>query len=168
MDVAIRTMSAADVAARAGAMDVVDVRSPGEFRSGHARGARNVPLEGIEAVAVAAGKELVLICKSGKRASIAAERLAARGVSACVVEGGTDAWAAAGCAMESSGRGVISVERQVRIGAGLLVLAGVVLGFLVHPGFFGLSGFVGAGLVFAGATDWCGMALVLGRCPWNR
>lgn len=147
---------------------MVDVRSPGEFRAGHAAGARNVPLEGIGAMAVPEGKELVLICKSGKRAAMAAEKLAARGVSTSVVEGGTDAWAAAGCAMETTGRGVISVERQVRIGAGLMVLTGVVLGFVVHPGFFGLSGFVGAGLVFAGVTDWCGMGLVLGRCPWNR
>ena len=66
------------------------------------------------------------------------------------------------------GAAVVSLERQVRIVAGFLTLGGVVLGALVHPGFYGLSAFVGAGLMFAGITDWCGMAMVLARMPWNR
>jgi acetyltransferase-like isoleucine patch superfamily enzyme len=65
-------------------------------------------------------------------------------------------------------KSAISIERQVRIGAGILVLTGVILGFLIHPAFFGLSAFIGAGLVFAGVTDWCGMGLLLARAPWNR
>lgn len=65
-------------------------------------------------------------------------------------------------------RKVLSLKRQVRIGAGLLILTGVILGTLVHPGFFALSGFVGAGLVFAGLTDWCGMGLLLANAPWNQ
>ena len=85
-----------------------------------------------------------------------------------MVEGGTQAWVTEGLPVVSLGRGSMSIERQVRIGAGTLVLLGVVLGFLVHPGFFFLSGFVGAGLVFAGVTDWCGMGLLLARAPWNR
>lgn len=85
-----------------------------------------------------------------------------------VVEGGTQGWVAAGLPVVSLGKKSISIERQVRIGAGILVLLGIVLGFMVHPGFFVLSGFIGAGLVFAGVTDWCGMALLLARAPWNR
>jgi tetrahydrodipicolinate N-succinyltransferase len=85
-----------------------------------------------------------------------------------VVEGGTELWAAAGLPTEGTGRKVISIERQVRIGAGSLVLTGLILGFLFHPAFFALSAFIGAGLVFAGITDWCGMGLLLARAPWNR
>jgi rhodanese-related sulfurtransferase len=63
---------------------------------------------------------------------------------------------------------VISLERQVRIAAGSLVLIGVLLAYFVHPGFIALSAFVGAGLVFAGVTDWCGMGLLLAKLPWNQ
>jgi len=70
--------------------------------------------------------------------------------------------------MDKSSHGVISVERQVRIAAGTLVFFGVVLGVYVHPALYGVSGFIGLGLVFAGVTDWCGMGLLLARAPWNR
>jgi hypothetical protein len=63
---------------------------------------------------------------------------------------------------------IIDLNRQVRIVAGSFVVLGVVLGFLVHRAFFGLSGFVGAGLVFAGITDICGLCHVLKLLPWNR
>jgi rhodanese-related sulfurtransferase len=85
-----------------------------------------------------------------------------------VIEGGTEAWASLGLPVEGTGRKTISIERQVRIGAGALVLTGVILGFLVNPGYFSLSAFVGAGLLFAGITDWCSMGLLLARAPWNR
>jgi rhodanese-related sulfurtransferase len=85
-----------------------------------------------------------------------------------VVEGGTEAWIAAGLPVDRGTVTAISLERQVRIAAGALVLLGVLLGWLVHPAFFGLSGFVGAGLVFAGITDFCGMGLLLARMPWNN
>jgi predicted branched-subunit amino acid permease len=75
---------------------------------------------------------------------------------------------AAGLPVVKGSKSAISIERQVRIGAGSLVLIGVILGFLIHPAFFGLTAFIGAGLVFAGVTDWCGMGLLLARAPWNR
>jgi hypothetical protein len=83
--------------------------------------------------------------------------------------GGTDACCAAGVPVErdSSSR-VWPIERQVRLVAGALVLVGVGLGAFVHAAGYGLAAFVGAGLTFAGVTDTCGMALLLGRCPWNR
>ena len=83
------------------------------------------------------------------------------------VEGGTLAWAAAGLPVVR-GRKAVSLERQVRIAAGSLVAAGVGLGVFVHPALLGLAAFVGAGLVFSGVTDTCGMGVVLGRLPWNR
>jgi hypothetical protein len=83
------------------------------------------------------------------------------------IEGGTNACIVAGLPVVR-GKKAISLERQVRIAAGLLVLLGVILGWLVHPAFFGLAAFVGAGLVFAGVTDTCGMGMILARMPWNQ
>src|SRR4029078_11595897 len=88
-------------------------------------------------------------------------------VNAVNVEGGTLAWNAAGLPV-THGPKAISLERQVRIAAGSLVLIGVLLGCFVHPLFFGLTAFVGAGLVIAGIADTCAMALLLARMPWNR
>jgi hypothetical protein len=84
------------------------------------------------------------------------------------LSGGMSAWERAGLPVEREARAPWSLERQVRLSAGSLVLLGTVLGWLVHPAFFGLSAFVGAGLIFAAITDWCGMGLLLARAPWNR
>ena len=99
---------------------------------------------------------------------MAAKRLVPAGFRALVVTGGTKACVTQGLPVRKASGGSIELERQVRIGAGLLVAAGVALGTWVHPGFYGLSGFVGCGLVFAGVTDFCGMGLLLARMPWNR
>jgi NADPH-dependent 2,4-dienoyl-CoA reductase/sulfur reductase-like enzyme/rhodanese-related sulfurtransferase len=153
---------------------LLDVRSPAEFRSGRVQGAVNLPLENVNATTVHAllqGREqatVLLLCASGGRARTAAQRLAASGLKTLVVQGGTNSCAQAGLPMDKDAGGMISVERQVRIAAGLMVATGVVLGTWVHPGFYGLSGFIGAGLVFAGVTDWCGMGLLLARAPWNK
>jgi len=105
---------------------------------------------------------------SGKRSQQAREKLAAAGCEdLSVLEGGGSAWEAAGFPVER-GRAVMSLERQVRVAAGLLVLLGVILGTTVHPGFLGISAFVGAGLTFAGLTDWCGMGMLLAKAPWNQ
>lgn len=157
----------------AGAL-LLDVRSPAEFRGGHVQGAVNLPLTEVSAVNVRAllsgnePKTVLLLCASGGRAREAAKRLASSGLRSLVVQGGTDSCRQAGLPMVKATGGMISIERQVRIGAGTLVVAGVLLGTIAHPGFYGLSAFVGAGLVFAGITDWCGMGLLLARAPWNR
>ena len=110
----------------------------------------------------------LLLCRSGGRAARAKQALEKHHVGGLtVVEGGIGAYAAAG-GKTVKGKAVISLERQVRIAAGSLVLLGVAGGVLVHPAFLILSGFVGAGLIFAGVTDWCGMGLLLARMPWNR
>ena len=152
---------------------LVDVRTTAEFREIHAQGAQLVPLDVLDRKAVEAARganagPLYLLCASGIRATKAAEKLKRAGLDdAIVVEGGTNAWAAAGLPV-IRGRKTISIERQVRIGAGSFVLAGTALGRFVHPGFYLLATFVGAGLVFAGVTDICGLAIVLAKAPWNR
>ncbi len=150
---------------------LVDVRTPAEFDRLHAAGAVNVPLDELSVARLAdAGLdgEIHLLCQSGTRAAKAAQILAGQGLSGTVVEGGTVAWTEAGLPVVRGASRVIGLERQVRLAAGSLVLLGVLLGFWLHPAAFGLSAFVGAGLVFAGATDWCGMALLLAKAPWNR
>ena len=153
-------------------VDLLDVRTPAEFAAQHAHGAHCVPLDQLDPVAVKDrinGGPVVFICKSGKRATLAAERLARAGCStAVVVEGGTDAWAAAGLPCNSTGRGVIALERQVRIAAGILVLLGALLGWFVNPLFIWLSGFIGCGLIFSGITDKCPMGMLIAKMPWNQ
>jgi len=111
---------------------------------------------------------IYFICKSGSRAAKACEKMQAAGVgNALSIDGGTEAWERAGLPVVR-GKAAMSLERQVRIAAGSLVLIGLALGWFVHPYLYGLSAFVGAGLVFAGVTDWCGMGMLLARMPWNR
>jgi rhodanese-related sulfurtransferase len=156
---------------QSGEIDLLDVRTPVEFRELHAEGARNVPLDRLDPAAVMqgrGGKPLYVICRSGSRGRQACERFLAAGFTDVVnVEGGTVAWAECGLPVVR-GKKAVSLERQVRIAAGSLVLLGVLLGWLVHPAFLALSGFVGAGLVFSGVTDTCGMGLLPARMPWNR
>jgi rhodanese-related sulfurtransferase len=155
-------------------VDVIDVRTPAEYQEVHAPCARLTPLDQLDPVAVmkgrngTAGRPLYLICRSGSRAKQAGERFIAAGFpNVVVVEGGTLAWEQAGCPV-IRGPKTISLERQVRIAAGALVVLGSVLSLAVDEWFAVLAAFVGAGLIFAGITDTCGMALLLARLPWNR
>jgi rhodanese-related sulfurtransferase len=154
---------------------LLDVRTPVEFAEMHVSQARNEPLAGLRPkVLLDSGRlpkdrPVYLICRSGGRAAKAAQKFTADGFDqGVVVEGGTEAWIAAGFPVKRGEVKIISLERQVRIAAGTLVLIGVLLGYFVHPAFIGLSAFVGAGLVFAGVTDWCGMGLLLAKFPWNK
>jgi rhodanese-related sulfurtransferase len=154
-------------------IDLIDVRTPVEFREVHVAFARNLPLDRLDAARIAAERNgsdqpLYVICRSGNRGKQACEKLLGAGCGKVVnVEGGTQACEQAGLPMVR-GRRAVSLERQVRIAAGLLVLVGAVLGFFVHPYWIALSAFVGAGLVFAGITDTCGMGMMLARMPWNQ
>ena len=165
-------MKAEDVAREREKALLLDVRTPAEFAAAHITGSVLHPLDGLDPATVrrmAEGRSsCVVVCRSGGRAAQAARTLQAAGIpNLALLDGGLIAWESAGLAVER-GRSTISIERQVRIGAGSLVLLGVILGFVVHPAFFFLSGFVGTGLVFAGITDWCGMGLFLARMPWNK
>ncbi|MGN3953862.1 rhodanese-like domain-containing protein [Streptomyces sp. WAC8370] len=168
------TTTTAQAAARLGEFTVVDVRSAGEYAGGHLPGAHNVPLERLDeaadALAAAAARgPLLLVCASGNRSAKGCARLAARGVEAATLEGGTSAWAAAGHPVErpAGTRAPWPMDRQVRLAAGSLVAAGFLAGRFWRPAHW-LSGAIGAGLVFSGVTNTCGMAAVLARLPHNR
>jgi rhodanese-related sulfurtransferase len=149
----------------------LDVRTPAEYQEMHIQGAVLHPLSDLNPSKVqelTAGKHgCVVICRSGGRARQASEKLITSGVANVVVlEGGVTAWDSAGLPVVR-GQKTISLERQVRIAAGALVFIGSLLGYFVNPAWIALSAFVGAGLMFAGITDTCGMALMLAKMPWN-
>ena len=151
---------------------LVDIREADEAARERIPGARHHALSRIgKDEAVREGDTvLVFHCRSGARTRGNAARLAAAS-GACetyILEGGLDAWKKAGLPVTLDRNAPIDIMRQVQIGAGSLVLIGVVLGALVSPGFYALSAFVGAGLLFAGTTGFCGMARLLALTPWNR
>jgi rhodanese-related sulfurtransferase len=153
---------------------LIDVRTPAEYQSAHVPFAENWPLESLDPRAVAqafsgaTSDPIYVICQKGGRGESACVKLLAAGLREVInVEGGTSAWEQAGLPVVR-GKQTMSLERQVRIAAGLLVLTGSALGYFVHPYWIGLSAFVGAGLTFAGITDTCGMGMLLARMPWNQ
>lgn len=158
-------------------LTVVDVRTPGEYASGHVPGALNVPLDqlgrAVPALQEAAGRgELLVVCQSGSRSASACAQLSAHGVGALSLTGGTSGWAARGHDLDrpegAPARATWAMERQVRLAAGSLVLLGLTLGLLLHPAWQLLSAGVAGGLVFSALTNTCGMAVLLGKLPYNR
>jgi len=155
-------------------IDLIDVRTPVEFREFHVEFARNVPLDQLDSHMVmrarngAKDEPLYVVCQAGSRGEKACVRFRDAGFTNVInVDGGTLACEQAGLPLVR-GKKAVSLERQVRIAAGSFVLLGAVLGWMIHPAFIGLSAFVGAGLIFAGITDTCGMGMILARMPWNR
>lgn len=153
----------------------LDVRTPAEYAEIHVAGVHLAPLDRLDATKLssvngfAKDQPLYIFCRSGNRAKQAAEKLEKSGYEQClVVEGGTTAWAEAGLPVTRGTSKVISLERQVRIAAGAIVLTGVLLAQFVNSDFIWLSGFIGAGLLFAGLTDWCGMGMLIAKMPWNQ
>lgn len=153
-------------------VDYVNVCTPAEYKEGRIAGVRNVPLDEIEkCVLEIKDKDTVYLhCRSGARAQKAIERLERQGVHTELVnvEGGQLAWEAAGYPLESDTPHRIPMMRQVMITAGSLVLVGVILSLIWHPWAVYLALFVGAGMLFAGLTGWCGMAFLLSKMPWNQ
>ena len=164
------TLSPADTRAAidAGAR-LIDIRGTDEHARESIPGAINVPLERIGDLPHDA-RPIVFHCKSGMRTASNAAKLgaAACGAPAYILEGGIDAWRQDGQPVVADRSQPLEIMRQVQITAGALVLLGVLLGTFFVPAFFGVSAFVGAGLVFAGVTGWCGMANLLRVMPWNR
>ena len=152
----------------------IDVRSPAEYRSVRVQGAVNLPLNSItcddvkKLIGDKQNPAVILLCGKGGRARKAAEILQAGSFNLLVVEGGTNACVEANLPIEKGSSSTISIERQVRIGAGSIVCIGLALGHFVNPNFYFLSAFIGAGLIFAGVTDWCGMGLLIAKAPWNK
>lgn len=148
---------------------LVDVREYPEYTEAHLAGGKLIPLGQLRADPKLAGQggEVLILCRSGRRAKEAAELLDRHGaVQPVVIEGGIEAWKQAGYPVRTE-KGPISLERQIRITAGSLVVTGLLLD-LGLPGARYLSLFVGAGLIFAGVTNTCAMGLLLAKLPWNH
>ncbi len=168
----LTTVSPAEAEARMrdGAV-LIDIREPDEFARRHIRGAISAPLSNWEQahLTITPDQDVIFTCRSGMRTSAACDRLAARlDGPAYSLDGGLNGWEKAGLSIEVDAKAPLEIMRQVQIGAGSLVLLGILLGFALSPLWFGLSAFVGAGLAFAGITGFCGMARLLMLAPWNR
>jgi rhodanese-related sulfurtransferase len=154
---------------------LLDVRTPAEHEKIHVPGVHLVPVDELDPAALAStngfakDRPVYILCHSGMRAEKAARKMEGAGFSNCVVvEGGTAAWAAAGLPVNQSNRRVLPLNRQIQIIAGTLALTGAVLAFTINPAWIFLSGFVGFGLILAGALDFCPMAIVMAKMPWNK
>ena len=173
-EVTVRSVSPLQLAEHAGSADIrlVDVRTPAEFAALRIAGSLNVPFDRFDPDAlkssIGVDSPTYCVCQTGTRSQLVAQALRAAGFRRVVhVDGGTNAWVAASLPVESSGCGVIAMERQVRIAAGALVLLGVLAGLLVQPAGYGFAAIVGAGLLYSGVTNFCGMSVLLSRMPWN-
>jgi rhodanese-related sulfurtransferase len=154
---------------------LIDVRTPAEYTEIHVQGARLIPLDQLDPqklLAASNGKPpepIYVICRSGNRARMACEKLIQAGhPNVILVEGGTLACEQAGLPVVRGKRMLLSIERQTRIAIGLGVLVFSLLGYFVDPAFVFGAAFFGAGLLVAGITDWCGLALLISRMPWNQ
>lgn len=151
---------------------VVDVREPAEHAAENIAGANLVPLATVskDALPDYAGKKLVIHCRSGMRSTNACQKLLAEDPSLEIynLDGGINAWGSAGCGIERSGKKFLPLDRQVQLTIGVMLLAGSVLGYVFTPAFFFLTGVIGAGLTLAGATGFCGLAIVMAKMPWNQ
>lgn len=155
----------------AGDVTLIDIREPDEFAREHISGARSVPLSTMEGghFAVAPQGAVVFHCKSGMRTNSNCARLAAHvNGDALMLEGGIEAWKKAGLPVATDAKAPLELNRQVQITIGLLMLTGVALTLFVDSIFIALPAFLGAGLLFAGLSGWCGMAHLLALAPWNR
>ncbi len=169
----VRTLTPAETQklVRDGAV-LVDVREPDERAREKIAGSEPLPLSRLDAAPPAwRGKTVIFHCRSGARTLGNAARLAAtlgEGGEPCVMAGGLDAWKKAGLPVETDRRQPLELQRQVQIGAGSLAFFGTLLGLIASPWFFAVPLFVGAGLMVAGITGFCGMARLLVHAPWNR
>ena len=153
--------------------ELLDVRTPPEFTNAHVPGARLIPLDDLDVESYLkrreSGRPLFILCQSGARAKKAIEQFEKHGCRDCVlVEGGTQAWIDAGLPVNRGTTRVLPLMRQVQIVVGTLSAIGAALALLFSPWFALLPLLIGCGLLFAGVTGTCGMALLLARMPWNR
>lgn len=156
---------------------VLDVRTAAEVKAAALPNCLHIPLheltaERLQSEIAAKGKngaQIYLLCQAGRRAEMAAEQLQGKlNAELIIIEGGMNAVKQSNIPLAATGKKIIPLERQVRIAAGLLVITGAVLGTWFNPAFYGLSAFVGAGLIFAGITDICPMGMLIAKAPWNK
>lgn len=149
---------------------LIDVRTPAEYNAVHAAPALNIPLEHVDTdklKAACSKGPWYIICQSGGRSSKACKTLSELSGVYNVV-GGTSAWQSAGLEISTNGKKIMSIENQVRIIAGFLILVTVSLGQLINPLWLIFTGFIGAGLLFSGMFNFCGLAILLSKMPWNK
>ncbi len=163
--------AAHDLISQDPAVKLLDVRSALEFNEVHIKDSVNIPIDMISAKLNEigqSGQSYIILCRTGNRSPMAADMLIQSGISSVkVMAGGITEWQKDRFAV-IKGAGGISLERQVRIGAGSLVLAGILLSILVSPWFLGISLFVACGLIYAGITDNCMMGMLLMKLPYNK
>ena len=149
---------------------VLDVRTPAEFAAVHIPGSANVPLDLLrehrDELALRLDQPAVLVCRSGARAGQAEALLAGTGLPLHVLDGGVNAWVDAGAPV-NRGAEHWDLERQVRLVAGSLVVAGVV-GSVLLPPLKWVAAAIGTGLSVAALTDSCAMGMLLSKLPYNR
>ncbi len=174
---AIRTVSASEFAGRIsgdGSCAVIDVRTPAEYAAEHLAGARLLPMDEVDAAALAGlgvggEKEFYLLCQTGGRARRVAQKLCAAGVSGGIlVEGGLEACRAAGVGIVKGRSRVLPLMRQVQIVIGSVSATGAALAILKHPMFALIPLLMGLGLLVAGLSGACGLAILMAKLPWNR
>jgi rhodanese-related sulfurtransferase len=150
---------------------LIDVREPAEYRSKCIEGSILIPLSEIshEKLPSKLGR-IVIHCQSGRRSLDASLKLLNQDSSLDIasLDGGIAAWERAGFYIKKSGSNILPLDRQTQLAAGFLAFSGTILGTFVNAAFYILPGFVGMGLMFAGLTGWCGMALLLAHMPWNK
>lgn len=150
---------------------LVDIRGADEYAREHIAGAQHLPMEQLSSQGMPKNDANAVIfhCRSGNRTLMNAAVL--DNCASCdvyLLEGGLDGWKKAGLPVIRDASQPLELQRQVQIGAGMMILLGVILGATVAPGWYALSGFVGAGLILAGVTGFCGLARVLMKMPWNK
>lgn len=148
---------------------LVDVRTAGEFAEAHIPGAMNVPMDELASRLpdLQSSQPTVIVCQSGRRAGMCHQQIAQVAKSS-VLEGGTAAWLANGLPTVGSRNSGLSLMRQVQLVAGVMILTGVLFSEFFSPAWIWLAAFVGAGFTLAGATGFCGMAVLLSKAPWNK
>ncbi len=149
---------------------IIDVRTPKEYKEKHIPGSFNIPLNEIPKYKEELSKidkNIAFLCKSGNRAVQACDILKENKINPRSIEGGIQAWEQEGFSVKY-GPKTWDLERQVRLGAGSLVVIGIGLGVLVNSWFYAISGFVGLGLIYSAITNTCGMAFMLSQAPWNK
>ncbi|WP_017930275.1 rhodanese family protein [Robiginitomaculum antarcticum] len=169
----LNQISPEDVASgmTSGNITLIDIREADEYSREYIKDALNIPLSALTKgdIDLDVGKHVVFHCRSGNRTEVNCDQLATHVEGhASIMEGGLNAWKSANLPVVVDTSVPIELNRQVQITAGFLTLIGVVLGYLVHPVLFGISAFIGGGLMFSGLSGTCAMAGVLMRMPWNR
>lgn len=150
---------------------LVDIRSAGEYSHRHIPDSQNQSVDELSKDTLAADGVVIFTCQSGMRTRTNINKLAAAAQNCqqfYILEGGIDGWQKQGLPVEVAPNAPLELQRQVQIAVGILVILGVVLGTWVNPGWYILSAFVGAGLLMAGVTGFCGLARLLMLAPWNK